>query len=90
MLQDGNLSWDHLIYQALLVVMVIVGYHIYYRNQWEAQMTAVVTKVMHEVERSSRQLNHGVKNKGYHDDTAEYCTRDTIVSPCNHGNSCIV
>ena len=74
------MSWDHLIYDILLVVMVIAGYHFYYRNQWEAQLTTVVTKVMLEVERSSRQLNHGVKNRGYHDDTVDHhYTRDTIV-----------
>ena len=81
------MSWDHLIYEAILVVMVIAGYHAYYRNQWEAHMMTVMSKMIREIERSSRQSNHMAKSKDYHHDDVEYpYTRDTVVSSYNHNN----
>ena len=84
------MSWDHLIYEAILVVMVITGYHAYYRSQWEAHVTTMMSKMMQEVERSSRQSNHVFKSQDYHDNTAEHpYTRDTIVSSCSYGNNIV-
>lgn len=81
------MQWDHLIYQTMLVVMVITGYHAYYRSQWEAHMRAVICKMMQEVERSSRKSNH-TKSTDYHDDSSEYqYTRDSVVSFCSYDNS---
>ena len=75
------MSWDHLIYEVILVVMVIAGYHAYYRNQWETHMTTVMSKMIREIKRSSRQSNHTVKSKDYHDDDVEYpYIRDTYSS----------
>ena len=82
LLQGGSVSWDHLIYEAILVVMVIAGYHAYYRSQWEAHVTTMMSKMMQEIERSSHQhSNHVFKTRDHHDDTAEQpYTRDTVVS----------
>ena len=84
------MSWYHLICEAILVVMVITVYHTYYRSQWEAHMTTMMSKMMLEIERSSRRSNHVYKNQDYHDDIADHpYTRDAAVSFCNYGNSII-
>ena len=54
-------------------------------------MTMVISKVIQEVERSSRQSNHTSKGRDYHDNTPEYpYTRDTAVSSCSHSNTVVI
>ena len=77
-------------YEAILVVMVITVYHTYYRSQWEAHMTTMMSKMMLEIEKSWRWSNNVYKNQDYHDDIADHpYTRDAVVSFCNYGNSII-
>lgn len=73
------MPWNHLIYEAILVVIVIVGYHLYYRSQWQSELTSIMYKVMKQVERSSWQQNV-LKTNDYHGNIAEHYTRDTMVS----------
>ena len=53
-------------------------------------MTTMMSKMMIEIERSSRRSNHVYKNQDYHDDIADHpYTRDAVVSFCNYSNSII-
>ena len=48
----------------------------------------MMSKIMLEIERSSRQSNQVYKNQDYHDDVADHnYTRDTVVRYCSYGNS---
>jgi len=56
-------------------------------------MATMIHKIAQEVEQSSRQSNHTVKGRDYHDNNRDYYdnteypyTRDAVVS-CNHGNT---
>jgi len=82
-------SWNHLICEAILFIIVIIGCHAYYHNQWEAHLTTVVSKVIQEVERSSRPHNV-LRSNDYHDNhTEQHFIRDSVVSSCSYGNTTV-
>ena len=50
-----------MILEALLLIIVVAGYHIFYRSRSEAHLVAVVTKALQEIDRLPRRnSNHSV------------------------------
>jgi len=68
----------------MLLIIIVAGYHTFYRTQLETLLAAVVTKALQEMDRLPRQNSHcgNHSNHGVAMQHQQQQNKDLIVSTC--------